>query len=134
MPWPDPYEADAPLFDQPPREALTRVEQLGRLGDGQQPFGWRMFSVVSHAALPVAERSCCWPVPQNLAGQLAASFPGLTLRTQQARRQRLRPPAARPGRRRMLRGAARRDDNGGQRRYVCAAGDPDTEGYFDASG
>jgi IS5 family transposase len=55
-------------------------------------------------------------------------------RRQQARRQRLRPPAARPGRRRMIRGAARRDDNDGQRRYVRAAGDPDTEGYFDASG
>ena len=26
----------------------------------------------------------CWPVPQDLAGQLAASFPGLTLRTEPA--------------------------------------------------
>ena len=26
----------------------------------------------------------CWPVPQDLAGQLAASFPGLTLRTESA--------------------------------------------------
>jgi DNA-binding transcriptional MerR regulator len=26
----------------------------------------------------------CWPVPQGLAGQLAASFPGLTLRTEPA--------------------------------------------------
>ena len=35
----------------------------------------------------------------------------------------------------MIRGAARRDDDDGQRRrYMRAAGDPDTEGYFDASG
>ena len=34
----------------------------------------------------------------------------------------------------MTRGAARRDDNDGQRRYVRTAGDPDTDGYFDASG
>ncbi len=34
----------------------------------------------------------------------------------------------------MMRGAARRDDNDGQRRYLRAAGDPDTEWYFDASG
>ena len=26
----------------------------------------------------------CWPVPQDLAGQLAASFPGLTLRAEPA--------------------------------------------------
>ena len=26
----------------------------------------------------------CWPVPRDLAGQLAASFPGLTLRTEPA--------------------------------------------------
>jgi hypothetical protein len=26
----------------------------------------------------------CWPMPQDLAGQLAASFPGLTLRTEPA--------------------------------------------------
>ena len=26
----------------------------------------------------------CWPVPQDLAGQLAASFPALTLRTEPA--------------------------------------------------
>ena len=26
----------------------------------------------------------CWPVPQDLAGQVAASFPGLTLRTEPA--------------------------------------------------
>jgi DNA-binding transcriptional MerR regulator len=26
----------------------------------------------------------CWPVPQDLAGQIAASFPGLTLRTERA--------------------------------------------------
>ena len=26
----------------------------------------------------------CWPVPQDVAGQLAASFPGLTLRTEPA--------------------------------------------------
>ncbi|MGD0377807.1 MAG: hypothetical protein ABSB01_24925 [Streptosporangiaceae bacterium] len=26
----------------------------------------------------------CWPLPQDLAGQLAASFPGLTLRTEPA--------------------------------------------------
>src|ERR1035437_416803 len=73
VPWPDPYEADAPLFDQPPGEELARVEQLGGLGDGQQPFGWRMFSVVSHAALPVAERSgSCWPLALARASVSAA--------------------------------------------------------------
>jgi hypothetical protein len=34
----------------------------------------------------------------------------------------------------LIRLRARRDDNDGQRRYVRAAGDPHTEGYFDASG
>jgi hypothetical protein len=29
----------------------------------------------------------CWPVPQDLAGQLAASLPGLTLRTEPAHQQ-----------------------------------------------
>src|ERR1700677_3312524 len=29
----------------------------------------------------------CWPVPQDLAGQLAASFPGLTLRTEPAQQE-----------------------------------------------
>ena len=33
-----------------------------------------------------------------------------------------------------MRGTARRDGNDGQRRYVRGAGDPDMEGYFDASG
>jgi hypothetical protein len=33
-----------------------------------------------------------------------------------------------------MREAARWDDNDGQRRYMRAAGDPDTKGYFDASG
>jgi len=49
-------------------------------------------------------------------------------------RQRLRRPAARPGRRRVIRGAARRRDDDGRRRYVRAADGPGMEGYFDASG
>src|ERR1019366_2256348 len=57
MPWAYAYEADAPLLDQPPGEALARVEHFRRLGHGQQPFGWRALAAVAHAALPVAESS-----------------------------------------------------------------------------
>ena len=35
----DPDETDTPLRDQPPREALTRGEQLGGLSDSEQSVG-----------------------------------------------------------------------------------------------
>lgn len=38
----------------------------------------------------------CWPVPQDLAGQLAASFPGLTLRTEPAHQEAYIHPAQDP--------------------------------------
>src|ERR1035441_8592812 len=57
MPWAPAYEAGGSLLDQPPGEALARVEHFRRLGHGQQPFGWRALAAVGHAALPVAESS-----------------------------------------------------------------------------